>query len=101
MIGKFIKFGDKDYLLRYGFKAFAKMENVFGKPLKEIDLENLPVGDIPKVIWAGLNANIPLDEVEKMIDESDYTITDITDVMGKAICLGTTGKENVEADPNA
>jgi len=90
MIGKIIKFNDKEYLLRYGFKAQAKLKEVFDG---DFDLETLAFTDCPKVIWALMTDKISLVEVEEMLEESDYGLNEIITLMSKTIVLGRTGKE--------
>lgn len=78
---------DKVRNLRYGMKAFSKIEDVFGMPLAKIDLNNLTQKQLATIIWAGLeheDKDLDADKVMDLID--DYSdIQEASEMLTKAI----------------
>lgn len=68
---------DRPRELRYGHKALKNMVSMMGKKLDDIDLENLDLGEIEKVIYCGLisdarknNESLTLEQMEDLLDEA-------------------------------
>jgi len=78
---------DKVRNLRYGMRAFSKIEDEFGTPLAKIDLNNLTQRQLATIIWAGFeheDKNLDADKVMDLIDEySD--IQEASEMLSKAI----------------
>ena len=77
---------DKMRNFRYGMVALAKIEELIGKPINELDLTALSINDLKKVIYAGLcheDAEITPDKVLELIDEHSDIAT-VSEAMGKA-----------------
>ena len=92
MKAKIIKFESKEYSLRYDFDAIPKLEELFGTSIEELNFKNT---DAPKWIWACIGAKMTLDDVIKLINESDYTIIEIVDLVTQTVNLGVHGIETV------
>lgn len=91
---------DKVRNLRYGMKAFSKIEDVFGKPLAKIDLNNMTQKELATFIWAGLeheDKELDADKVMDLID--DYSdIQEASEALTKAI-TASIGKKASAAPP--
>lgn len=78
---------DKMRNLRFGMKAFSKIEDALDKPLAKIDLNALTQRQLATFVWAGLeheDKDLTPDIVMDLID--DYSdISTVAEVLGKAI----------------
>jgi len=78
---------DKSRNLRYGMKAFSKIEDTLGKPLAQIDLNNLTQKQLATFVWAGLeheDKSLTPDSVMDLIDDHS-DIQTVAETLGKAI----------------
>lgn len=63
---------DKPRTLRYGINALAKVEDLTGKPITALDLNNVGIKDLLVIIYAGLyhdDKTLTLEKVGDLIDE--------------------------------
>lgn len=69
---------DKARNLRYGMNALVKVEELTGKPITKLDLENISIRDLRTIVYAGLfheDKDLTPDKVGNLIDEySDINI---------------------------
>lgn len=76
-----IKLGGRERKIKYGFSAWAKLEEKYGgiKNLGQMekDMQEKPFQTIPFLIWIGLQDKDGLTE-ETVLD--DYTIQDVTEI---------------------
>lgn len=86
---------EKQVTLRFGFKAFAKYESAFGKPLEFG--KDTTTSELPKIIWAGMVEELTVDDIENLIDESDISLIKITEDVAKAFNLALIGEEGKNA----
>lgn len=81
---------DKPRELRYGFKALKKLEEHFEAPViklltllqTKVEDESLTTDDVLVLIWVGLikdDPSLTKDQLEKIVDESDYSLFDLID----------------------
>ena len=100
MKGKFITLPQdgkqKEFFIMFGFKAFRKFKDLTGKSVMNLDTDNFDESDIPKLIFSAIKADLSVDEIVEMIDESDYSMAELNETLMKAILLSTTGKEEIE-----
>lgn len=85
---------DKTRNLRYGMRALSMAEDQMGKPIMQMDLNNLTIKEIAILIWCGLvheDNNLDVDKVMDMIDEYSDLQTVIKTV-GKALTEAFVGK---------
>ncbi len=80
---------DRPRTLRYGINALAKVEDITGKSIMSLDLNNVGIKDLLAIIYAGLyheDKTLTLEAVGDLIDEySD--INTVADKIGKALTL--------------
>lgn len=63
---------DKPRTLRYGMNALAKIEDVTGKSIMNLDLNNIGIKDLLAIVYAGLfheDKNLTVAKVGDLIDE--------------------------------
>ena len=84
-----LKLGGKEREIKYGFSAWAKIEEEYGgiDNIEQLmsDVEKKPLQTIPHLIWIGLKDKEGLNE-ETVLD--DYSLADvqyITEVFQKAL----------------
>ena len=73
---------DKPRTLRYGMNALIKIEELTGKNLTKLDLDNISVKDLRTIVYAGLfheDKDLTPEKCADLIDE----YSDITTVAGK------------------
>ena len=73
---------DKPRTLRYGMNALIKIEELTGKNLTKLDLDNISVKDLRTIVYAGLfheDKELTPEKCADLIDEH----SDITTVAGK------------------
>lgn len=73
---------DKPRTLRYGMNALIKIEELTGKNLTKLDLDNISVKDLRTIVYAGLfheDKELTPEKCADLIDE----YSDITTVAGK------------------
>ena len=89
---------DKPRTLRYGMNALAKIEDITGKTLMSLDLNNVGIKDLLAIVYAGLchkDKSLTLEAVGDLIDEySD--LNSIAEKVGDALtaAFGTANKES-------
>jgi len=80
---------DRPRTLRYGMNALAKVEELTGKSMMSLDLQNVGIKDLLAIILAGLyheDNTLTVEKVGDLIDEySD--INTVADKLGKAFSL--------------
>lgn len=76
-----LKLGGKDRKIKYGFSAWAKLEEKYGgiKNIAQLekDVQERPFQTIPYLIWIGLQDKEGLNE-ETLLD--DYTMADMEEL---------------------
>ena len=73
---------DKPRTLRYGMNALIKIEELTGKNLTKLDLDNISIKDLRTIAYAGLfheDKNLTPEKCADLIDE----YSDITTIAGK------------------
>ena len=84
---------DKARNLRYGMNALVKVEELIGKPITKLDLENISMKDLRSILYAGLyheDKDLTSESVGNLIDEySD--ITAIAEKLGEAFNIAFGG----------
>lgn len=81
---------DKMRNLRFGMKALSKIEDILGKPLAKLNLENLTISEMATIIWAGLEHEdkaLTPDIVMDLIDDHS-DIQTVAGLLGKAVQEG-------------
>ena len=76
---------DKPRTLRYGLNALAKVEDLTGKSIMSLDLNNVGIKDLLAIIYAGLcheDKSLTVTKVGDLIDEYS-NITDKADKQGE------------------
>lgn len=80
---------DKARNLRYGINALVKIEELLGKPITALDLNNLSIADLRNIVFAGLvheDSALTSEKVGDLIDEyADLTL--VADKIGEAFTL--------------
>lgn len=80
---------DKVRNFRYGMRALKTVEDLEGKSISQIDMENMSMSTLANLVYAGLcheDKELTIDKVIDLID--DYSdIQSIAETMGKAIAL--------------
>lgn len=80
---------DKPRTLRYGINALVKVEELTGKSITKLDLNQVGIKDLLIIIYAGLcheDKDLTIEKVGELIDEySD--LTTIADKLGEAFTL--------------
>ena len=88
---------DKPRTLRYGINALAKIEDITGKSLMNLDLKNVGIKDLLAIVYAGLyheDKDLNIEKVGDLIDEySDLNA--IAKAVGEAITIAF-GKEETK-----
>ena len=87
---------DKARNLRYGMNALVKVEELIGKPITKLDLENISMKDLRSILYAGLyheDKDLTSESVGNLIDEySD--ITAIAEKLGEAFNIAFGNSKN-------
>lgn len=90
---------DRPRTLRYGLNALAKVEDLTGKSIMSLDLNNVSIKDLLAIIFAGLyheDKDLTVAKVGDLIDEYS-NITEVAEKLGDAFTLAF-GKGNNKAD---
>lgn len=86
---------DKARNLRYGMNALVKVEELTGKSITKLDLENLSMKDLRTIMFAGLHhedKDLTPEKVGELID--DYSdIGTIAGKLGEAFTIAFGGDE--------
>jgi len=86
---------DKARNLRYGLNALIKVEELTGKTITKLDLENISMKDLRTILYAGLyheDKDLTPEKVGELID--DYSdIGSIAEKLGQAFTLSFSGAE--------
>jgi hypothetical protein len=80
---------DKPRTLRYGINALAKIEDVTGKALMKLDLNNIGIKDLLGIVYAGLyheDKDLTIDKVGDLIDEYS-SLNEVAENVSKALTL--------------
>ena len=80
---------DKPRTLRYGMNALVKIEEMLGKSITKLDLENISMKDLRTIVFAGLfheDKNINPEKVGDLIDEYSE-ISVVAEKLGEAMTL--------------
>ncbi len=89
---------DKPRTLRYGINALVRIEEILGRPIMNLDLENLGVKELRVIVFAGLcseDTTLNVEQVGDLIDEYSDLNT-IAEKLGEALSLAF-GKGKVES----
>ena len=77
---------DRPRTLRYGMNALAKIEDITGKTIMSLDLNNVSIKDLLAIVYAGLcheDQTLTPEKVGDLID--DYSdITTVAEKLGEA-----------------
>lgn len=66
---------EKEYSLRYSFKALTAIEKELGISITKIETSNISMRFVLVIFWAGLkhvDSQITLDEAEDMLDTVEF-----------------------------
>lgn len=78
---------DRPRTLRYGMNALAKIEDITGKPILALDLNNVGIKDLLAIVYGGLyheDKTLTIEKVGELID--DYSdLTEIAEKIGEAL----------------
>ena len=77
---------DRPRTLRYGLNALAKVEDITGKNIMGLDLNNVSIKDLLAIIYAGLyheDKELAVEKVGDLIDEHS-NITEVAEKLGEA-----------------
>lgn len=77
---------DRPRTLRYGLNALAKVEDITGKNIMGLDLNNVSIKDLLAIIYAGLyheDKELTVEKVGDLIDEYS-NITEVAEKLGEA-----------------
>lgn len=92
---------DKARNLRYGMNALVKVEELTGKPITKLDLENLSMKDLRTIMFAGLyheDKSLTPEKVGELIDEySD--VGSVATKLGEAFTIAFGGDSKNELNP--
>ena len=84
---------DKPRNLRYGINALIKVEELTGKPITKLDLNNISMKDLRTIVYAGLcheDDSLTPEKVGELMD--DYSdITRIAEKLGEAFNIAFNG----------
>ena len=87
---------DKARNLRYGMNALVKVEELIGKPITKLDLENISMKDLRSILYAGLyheDKELTSESVGNLIDEYS-NITAIAEKLGEAFNIAFGNSKN-------
>jgi hypothetical protein len=80
---------DKARNLRYGMNALVKVEELTGKSITKLDLENLSMKDLRTILFAGLyheDRDLTPEKVGELIDEHS-NIAAVAEKLGEAFTV--------------
>ena len=80
---------DKPRTLRYGMNALIKIEELTGKNLAKLDLDNISIKDLRTIVYAGLfheDKDLTPEKCADLIDEYS-SITTVAEKLGEAMTL--------------
>jgi hypothetical protein len=84
---------DKPRNLRFGINALIRVEELTGKPITKLDLENISMKDLRTIVYAGLcheDKDLTPEKVGELMD--DYSdITKIAEKLGEAFNIAFNG----------
>ncbi len=87
---------DKARNLRYGMNALVKVEELTGKTITKLDLENISMKDLRTILFAGLyheDKTLTPESVGNLIDEYS-NITAVADKLGEAFNVAFGSSKN-------
>ena len=90
---------DKPRTLRYGLNALAKVEDLTGKSIMSLDLNNVGIKDLLAIIYAGLcheDKSLTVAKVGDLIDEYS-NISEVAEKLAETFTLAF-GKGSDKAD---
>jgi hypothetical protein len=80
---------DRPRTLRYGMNALVKIEELTGRAISKLDLENIAIKDLRTILYAGLfheDNTLTPEKVAELVDE--YTdLSSIAEKLGEAMTL--------------
>ena len=80
---------DKPRTLRYGMNALVKIEEMLGKSITKLDLDNISIKDLRTIVYAGLfheDNTLSPEKVGELIDEHSE-IGVVAEKLGEAVTL--------------
>ncbi len=80
---------DRPRSLRYGMNALVKIEELTGKAISKLDLENISIKDLRTIVYAGLfheDQSLTPEKVADLIDEYSE-ISVVAAKLGEAMTL--------------
>jgi hypothetical protein len=80
---------DKPRTMRYGMNALIKIEELTGKQITKLDLDNLSIKDLRTIIYAGLFHEDPTLTPDQCADLVDgfSSVTEVAQKIGEAMSL--------------
>jgi hypothetical protein len=85
---------DKSRNLRYGMRALSMAEDIMGKPIMTLDLNQITIKDVATLMWCGLvheDKELTVDRVMDLLDECE-DFQGIFATVGKALEEAFAGK---------
>ena len=90
---------DKTRNLKYGMRAFDRIEKKLKKKISEIDMDDLSIEETATVIWAGLaheDDKLTVEKVMDLVDEHS-NLYEVSNKLAEALNLAfTNGEEGNE-----
>lgn len=84
---------DRPRTLRYGMNALVKIEELTGKPIGKLDLQNISMKDLRTIVYGGLfheDKSLTPEVVGNLIDEYS-TMEEVAKKLGEAMELAFGG----------
>lgn len=75
--------------LRYGINALVKIEELTGRPITKLDLDNISMKDLRTILYAGLcheDNSLTPEKVGELIDEYS-TVDEMANKLGEAFTI--------------
>lgn len=86
---------DKERNLRYGMNALIKVEELTGRPISKLDLDNITMKDLRTIVYAGLyheDKDLNPEQVGEIIDEY-ADISYVAEKLGEALTAAFGGDD--------
>ena len=87
---------DKARNLRYGMNGLVKIEELTGRPITKLDLDNISMKDLRAIAYAGLyheDKELTLEKTGNLIDEY-LDITSLAEKIAEAFTISFSNSKN-------